>query len=138
MCAKCHACITKCTIKLLSIRTSSSMRGAFVVVLMGSVQLVKLLRDFRRGTTLGCPFNGCIWSVVCRVRSVRLATALMMYDGAIPANTGRVLVCVGFMPPVIIRQVSFSTTSSFFACVERSPPGRHTLQLSSIALDRMT
>ena len=34
----------------------SSMRAAFVVVLMGSVHLMKLFRDFRRGTTPIFPF----------------------------------------------------------------------------------
>ena len=67
----------------------SSMRAAFAVVLMGSVHLMKLFRDFRRGTTPRCPLSGCLWSVVCRVRSVRLATALLMSDGAIPASMGR-------------------------------------------------
>ena len=84
-------------------------------VLVGSVQLMKLFRDFRRGTTPRCPLSGCLWSVVCRVRSVRLATALLVSDGAIPASTGRLLVCVGFRQPVIIRQVSFSAASSFLA-----------------------
>ena len=102
----------------------SSMRAAFVVVLMGSVHLMKLFRDFRRGTTPRCPLSGCLWSVICRVRSVRLATALLMSDGAIPASMGRLLVFVGFRQPVIIRQVSFSVTSSFFAWVERSHTGQ--------------
>ena len=96
---------------------NSSMRAAFAVVLMGSVH-------FRRGTTPICPLSGCLWSVVCRVRSVRLATALLVSDGAIPASTGRLLVFVGFRQPVIIRQVSFSVASSFFAWVERSHTGQ--------------
>ena len=41
----------------------------------------------------------CIWSVICRVRSVRLATALMMSDGAIPPSKGRLLIFVGFGQP---------------------------------------
>ena len=49
----------------------SSMRASFAVVLMGSVHF---FRDFRRGTTPRCPLSKCRWSVVCRVRSVRLAT----------------------------------------------------------------
>ena len=53
----------------------NSMRAAFDVLLMGSVHLIKLLRDFRRGTTPRCPLSGCHWSVVCRVRSVRIAIA---------------------------------------------------------------
>ena len=72
------------------------------------------------GTTPRCPLSGCLSSVACRVRSVRLATALLMSDGAIPASTGRLLVFVGFRHPVIILQVSFSVASSFFAWVERS------------------
>ena len=107
----------------------TSMRAAFAVVLMGSVHLIKLFRDFRRGTTPICPLIGCLWSVVCSVRSVRLATALLVSDGAIPASTGRLLVFVGFRQPVIIRQVSFSVASSFFAWVERS----HTRQAYSAA-----
>ena len=61
-----------------------------------------------------------LWSVACRVRSVQLVTALLMPDGPIPAGTGRLLVFVGLRQPVIIRQVSFSVASSFFAWVERS------------------
>ena len=45
----------------------SSKRAAFAVVLMGLVHVIKLLRDFRRGTTPTCPLGGCLWSVVCRV-----------------------------------------------------------------------
>ena len=98
----------------------SSMR-AFAVVLMGSVHLVKPFRDFRHGTTPRCPLSGCLWSVVCRVRSIRLATALssLMSDGA---STGRLLPVSD--SPVIIRQVSFSVASSFFAWVERSHPAQ--------------
>ena len=40
--------------------------------------------------------SGCLSSVVCHVRSVRLATALLMSDGAVLASTGRLLVVVGF------------------------------------------
>ena len=58
----------------------SSMRAAFAVVLIGSVHLMKLFRDFRHGTTPRCPLSGCLWSVVCRLRSVRRATALLMSD----------------------------------------------------------
>ena len=90
----------------------SSNRAAFAVVLMGLVQVIKLLRDLRRGTTPRCPFSGCLSSVACRVRSVRLATALLMSDGAIPASTGRLLMLVGFRQPVIIQQVSFSVATS--------------------------
>ena len=98
------ALMLRCT---LSSRGSSrslhnSMRAAFAVMLMGSVHLIKLFRDFRLGTTPRCPL-----SVVCRVHSIRLATALLMSDGVIPASTGRLLVFVGFRQPVIIRQVSF-------------------------------
>ena len=66
----------------------SSMRAAFAVVSMGSVNLMKLFRDFRRGTTPRCALSGCLSSVVCHLLSVRLPTALMMSDGAIPASTG--------------------------------------------------
>ena len=38
----------------------SSMREAFAIVLMGSVHLIKLFRDFRRCTTPGCPLSGCL------------------------------------------------------------------------------
>ena len=100
------------------------MPVAFVVVLMCSVHLMKIFRDVRRGTTPRCPLSGCLWSVVWRVRSVRLATALLMSDGALPASTGRMLEFVGFRQTVIIRQVSFSVTSSFFAWVECSHTGQ--------------
>ena len=102
----------------------NSKRTAFVVVLMGSVHLMKLFRDFRRGTTPRCPLSGCLSSIVCRVRSVRLATALLMSDGAISASMGILLMLVGFRQPVIIRQVSFSVAFSFFAWVERSYTGQ--------------
>ena len=102
----------------------NSMRAAFAVALVGSVHLTKLFRDFRRGTTPRCPLGVYLSSVVCRVRAVRLATALMMSGGAIPANVDRRLVFVGFIQPVIIRQVSFSVAFSFFAWVERSHTGQ--------------
>ena len=81
----------------------NSMRAPFAVVLMGSVHLMKLLRDVRRDTTRRCPLSGCLSSVVCSVRSVRVATAGLMSDEAIPASMGRLLVFVGFRQPVIIR-----------------------------------
>ena len=101
-----------------------SKRAAFAVMLMGLVYIIKLFRDLRRGTTSRCPLSGCLSSVVCRVRSVRLATALLMPVGAIPASTGRLLVFVGFRHPVIILPVSFSAASSFFAWVEHSYTGQ--------------
>ena len=102
----------------------SSKRAAFAVVLMGLVHVIKLLRDLRRGTTPICPLSGCLSSVACHVRSVRLATALLMSYGAIPANAGRRLVFVGFRHSVIILQVSFSVASSLFAWVVRSHTGQ--------------
>ena len=96
----------------------SSRRAAFAVVLMGLVHVIKLFRDLRRSTTLRCPLSGCLSSIPCRVRSVRLATALLMSGGAIPASTGRLLVFIGFKHPVIILQVSFSVA------VERSHTGQ--------------
>ena len=102
----------------------SSKRAAFAVVSIGLVHVIKLFRDLRRGTTPRCPLSGCLSAVACRVRSVRLATALQMSDGAIPASTGRLLVFVGFRHPVIILQVSFSVASSFFAWVDRSHTGQ--------------
>ena len=85
---------------------------------------MKLFRDFRRGTTTRYPLSGCLWSVVCRVRSVRLATVLLMSDGAIPASMGRLLVFVGFGQTVIIRRVSFSVAFSLCSWVERSHTGQ--------------
>ena len=76
-----------------SLSLHSSMRAAFAVVLMGSVHLMKLFRDSRRGTTPRCPLSGCLWSVVCRVRSVRLATALLMSEGAIRRVRADVGIC---------------------------------------------
>ena len=81
---------------------NSSKRAAFAVVLMGLLHVIKLFRDLRRGTTPRYQLSGCLSSVACRVRSVRLATALLRCDGAIPASTGRMLVFVGFRHPVII------------------------------------
>ena len=62
--------------------------------------------------------------IVWRVHTVRLATALLMSGGTIPASTGRLLVFVGFRQLVIIGQVSFSVAFSFFAWVERSHTGQ--------------
>ena len=80
------ALILRCTLasRCSSRSLRSSMRADFTVVLMGSVHFMKLFRDFRRGTTPRCPLSGCLWSVVCCVRSVQLATALLMSDWAIP------------------------------------------------------
>ena len=64
-----------------------------------------------------------IESIVCRVRSARLATALLVSDVAIPASTGRLLVSVGITQPVIIRQVSLSVASSVCVWVERFHTG---------------
>ena len=58
----------------------SSKRAVFNVVLMGLVHVIKLFRDLRRGTIPRCPLSGYLSSVACRVRSVRLATALLMSD----------------------------------------------------------
>ena len=103
----------------------SSNRAAFAVMLIGLVHVTKLLRDLRLGTTPRCPLSGCLSSVACRVRSVRLATALLMSDGTIPASTGRLLVFVdNFRQPVIILNVSFSVATSLFAWVERSHTGQ--------------
>ena len=41
----------------------NSMRAAFAVALMGSMQLMILFRDFRSGTTPRCPLSGCLSSV---------------------------------------------------------------------------
>ena len=100
--------------------------------IMGSVHLMKLFRNFRRGTTPRCPWSWCLWSVVCRVRSVLLATALLMSDGAIPASTGTLLVFVGVRQPVIILQVSPVSRP-----VSLHWWSKHTIQLS-IALERTT
>ena len=122
------ALMLRCTLasRGSSLSLHGSKRAAFAVVLMGSVLLMKLFRNFTRDTTPRCPLSGCLSSVVCRVHSVRLATALLMSDEAIPASrpTGRLLVFVGFRHPVIIRQVSFSVAFSFFAWVERSYTGQ--------------
>ena len=87
---KVHAGVQGSSLSLLN-----SKRAAFAVVLMGSVLLMTIFRDFRRDTTPRCPLSGCLSSVVCRVRSVRIATARLMSDGAIPASSDRLLVFVG-------------------------------------------
>ena len=69
----------------------SSRRAAFAVVLMGLVHVIKLFRDLRRGTTPICPLSGCLSSVACRVRSVRLATALLMSGGLLIDDDGTIL-----------------------------------------------
>ena len=52
----------------------SSTRAAFAVVVMGLVHVVKLFRDLGCDTTPRCQLSGCLSSVACRVRSVRLLT----------------------------------------------------------------
>ena len=95
------ALMLRCTLtsRCSSRSLHSSIPAAFAIVLMRPVRLMKLFRDFRRGTTHRCPLSGCLWYVVCRVRSAQLVTALLMYDWAIGASTGRLLVFVG------IRQI---------------------------------
>ena len=135
------ALMSRCTLASRGSSRSlhSSKRAAFAVVLMGLVHVIKLFRDLRHATTPRCPLSGCLSSVACRVHSVRLATALLMSDGAIPASTGRLLVFVGFRHPVIILQVSFSVASSFFAWVERSHTGQGPASiLCSIVLEQTT
>ena len=87
--------------------------------------MIELLHDFRRGTTPRCSLSGCLRSVVCRARSIRLITAL--HGTAPPARiypTGRLSVCVGFRQhSTIIRHVSFSVSSSLFAWVVHSHTG---------------
>ncbi len=57
--------------------------------------------------------------------AVILAThaSRLMSGGVIPASTGRNVVSVGLMHPVIIRIVSFSATSSFLVWVLRHQAG---------------
>ena len=55
-----------------------------------------------------------------------------------PASTGGLLVCGGFREPVIIRHVSFSVASSLFAWWSVLTPGKHTMQLSNVALEQTT
>ena len=50
-------------------------------------------------------------------------TTCLMSGGVIPASTGRNVVSVGLMHPVIIRIVSFSATSSFLVLVLRHQAG---------------
>ena len=102
----------------------SSKRAAFAVVMMGLVHVIKLFRDLRCGTTPRCQLSGCISSVACRVRSVQLATALLMSNRTIPASTGRLLAFAGLIHPVIILKVSCNVVSSFFVWVECSPTGQ--------------
>ena len=72
------ALMSRCTLASRGSSRSlhSSKRAAFAVVLIGLVHVIKLFRDLRRGTTPRCPLSGCLSSIACRVRSVRLATAL--------------------------------------------------------------
>ena len=64
-----------------------------------------------------------------------------MSDGAIPASTGSLLVFLSFQIACVhFRQVSFSSVSRPVSLHVWSVPtqGKHTLQLSSIALERAT
>ena len=58
----------------------NAMRAAFAIVLMRSVHLITRFRHFRRGTTPRCPLGGRLWSLVCRVRCIRLAALLGPYS----------------------------------------------------------
>ena len=102
----------------------SSKRAAFGIVMMGLVHVIKLFRDLRCGTTPICQLSGCLSSVACRIRSVRLVTGLLMSNGTIPASTGRLLAFVGLRHAVIIVKISFNVVSCFFAWVECSPTGQ--------------
>ena len=102
----------------------SSTRAAFAVVMMGLVHVVKLFRDLGCDTTPRCQLSGCLSSVACRVRSVRLVTRLLVSNRTILASTGRRLAFVGLIHPVIILKVSYNVVSSFFAWVECSPTGQ--------------
>ena len=107
----------------VSLHNDSSKRASFAVVLMGSgLLMMKFSVISGEAPPRDVHWVGAFSPVVCRVRSVQLATAL---DGAIPASTGRLLVCVGFSLPVIILPVSFSVASSFFAWVESSHTGQN-------------
>ena len=119
------ALMSRCTLASRGSSRSrhSSKRAAFAVVLTGLVHVTKLFRDLRRGTTQRCPLSGCLSSVACRVRSVRLATALLMYDGAIPASTGRLLVFVGFRHPVILLTEEPPIPSTADCCMDLFEPG---------------
>ena len=75
------ALMLRCTLasRGSSLSSHNSMRAAVAIVLMASFNMIKLLRHCRRGITPSRPFSGCLWSVVSRVCSVRIATALLMY-----------------------------------------------------------
>ena len=75
----------------------------------------------------------CLASVVCRVRSMRHATVLLMSEGAIPASRCTLYKFVGLRQPEMIRQQScragFSLRPSTYTL---STQGRRIRQLSGI------
>ena len=103
----------------------NSMRTAFAVMLMGSVHLMKLFHDFRRGTTPRCQLSGCLSSVACRVRSVRLATALLMY-GHWCGDSGKYgqTVGVGWLQTAFDHSTGFIQCRVQFLCIGGALPHR--------------
>ena len=69
----------------------NSMRASFVIVLMVSVILIKLFRDFRRCTTPRCPLNGCLLvrSLPCPLRTTYHRSPNVWWRDS--GDTGRVL-----------------------------------------------
>ena len=110
----------------------SSIRAVFAVVLMHSVYLIKLFCDIRRGTTPICPLRVCLWSEVCRVRYVRHATALLVYDWA---DCWCVSASDSMRSFDMFQSVSHPVSLHGWSA---PTPGRRTMQLSSIALERTT
>ena len=55
---------------------------------------IKLFVDLWRGTTQRCPLSGYLWSVVGPVRSVRLATAVLMSEGQTVQHVPTILSCI--------------------------------------------
>ena len=66
------ALMVRCTLasRGSSLSLLNSKRAAFAVVLMGSVLLMTIFRDFRRDTTPRCSLSGCLSSVACRSTDV--------------------------------------------------------------------
>ena len=128
-----------CSSALMASRGSSrflhsSNRAAFAVVLMGLVQVIKLLRDLRRGTTLRCPLSGCISSVACRAVPYDLPPlcGCLSDSGEYGQNVG---ICR--LQTTCYHSTGFIQCRVQFLCMGGAP-GKDTLQLSNIALEQTT
>ena len=109
-----------------SVRLSFQSRSLLLLAdeSSGVTVRMKLFRDFNL-LAAGWWWNSwCMASVVCRVRSMRQATVLLMWGGAIPASMSRLSKFVGLSQPEMIRHQSCRAGFSLCACVDLAHTGQ--------------